>query len=125
MLPIYRATCALHDHIVTCGLPQIEDWLCEAVPANGAVGIDPFCHTIDAVRKLQAKLEAAGRRLVPLLAEGNLVDLAWPEQPPAPKDPMRYVLGFMISTMVFKSLVLPQAFFYGTIGLLNCFPFLI
>jgi hypothetical protein len=39
---------------------QIEDWLASTLPEGGRVGIDPFCHTVDSVRRLQRKLEAAG-----------------------------------------------------------------
>jgi Xaa-Pro aminopeptidase len=38
-------------------VPQLEDWLAENLPEGGRVGIDPFLHTVDAVRRLKAKLE--------------------------------------------------------------------
>ena len=132
--------------------PQIPDWLAEVLPAGARVGIDPFCHTVDAVRALSSKLQvrhthahtnthaqaythipacflgtfvcaprapfgaaeggvkgtqaappqrqythahtsrrqARGKELVPLLADGNLVDAAWGEtQPPLPLAPLR------------------------------------
>lgn len=69
---------------------QIEDWLAANLPDGASVGVDPFCHTIDGVRRLQAKLAAAGKAVVPLLADGNLVDAAWGgEQPAPPKTPLR------------------------------------
>ncbi|KAK9805604.1 hypothetical protein WJX72_007339 [[Myrmecia] bisecta] len=69
--------------------PEIPNWLADAVPEGGRVGIDPFLHTVDSARKLQTKLEAAGRHLIPLL-EGNLVDHIWgPERPGAPQAPIR------------------------------------
>ena len=76
----------------TPGCPDFEDWLAEKVPLGGKVAIDPFVHTVDSVRRLQRKLEAAGRVLAPLssLKEGNLVDQCWgPARPPAPLDPLR------------------------------------
>jgi hypothetical protein len=39
---------------------QIPDWLAETLPAGARVGIDPFCHTVDAVRSLSSKLQARG-----------------------------------------------------------------
>jgi hypothetical protein len=57
---------ARHRHHTLCNPPpaprplQIEDWLASTLPEGGRVGIDPFCHTIDGVRRLQRKLEAAG-----------------------------------------------------------------
>eukprot|EP00955_Chlamydomonas_euryale_P063018 358530-Chlamydomonas_euryale.AAC.1 len=74
----------------TPGCPDIEDWLAEHLPDGGRVGIDPFVHTVDSARKLTSKLEAAGKSLVPLLADGNLVDAAWgSERPAMPMAPVR------------------------------------
>ncbi|KIY93943.1 X-Pro aminopeptidase, partial [Monoraphidium neglectum] len=70
--------------------PEIPDWLAEVLPAGTRVGIDPFCHTVDAVRSLRTKLQARGKELVPLLADGNLVDAAWGDaQPELPLSPLR------------------------------------
>ncbi|KAL6764493.1 peptidase M24, structural domain-containing protein [Haematococcus lacustris] len=74
----------------TPGCPDLEDWLAANLPEGGCVGVDPFLHTMDAARRLQKKLEAAGRAMVPLLADGNLVDKAWgAEQPQPPQHPVR------------------------------------
>eukprot|EP00195_Chlamydomonas_chlamydogama_P009509 CAMPEP_0202892282 /NCGR_PEP_ID=MMETSP1392-20130828/2027_1 /ASSEMBLY_ACC=CAM_ASM_000868 /TAXON_ID=225041 /ORGANISM="Chlamydomonas chlamydogama, Strain SAG 11-48b" /LENGTH=683 /DNA_ID=CAMNT_0049576179 /DNA_START=304 /DNA_END=2355 /DNA_ORIENTATION=- len=73
----------------TPGCPDLEDWLASNLPEGGRVGIDPYLHTVDAVRRLQRKVEEAGRHVVPLLADGNLVDKAWPEQPARPDAPLR------------------------------------
>jgi Xaa-Pro aminopeptidase len=40
---------------------KIPDWLAEVLPAGARVGIDPFCHTVDAVRALSGKLQASCR----------------------------------------------------------------
>jgi hypothetical protein len=37
--------------------PEIPDWLAEVLPAGARVGIDPFCHTVEAVRSLSSKLQ--------------------------------------------------------------------
>lgn len=72
------------------GCPDIEDWLADQLPEGARIGIDPFLHTVDAVRKLQRKIEPAGKQLVPLLHDPNPVDSAWgSERPAAPKDPLR------------------------------------
>jgi hypothetical protein len=34
----------------------MEDWLAQNLPEGGRVGVDPFCHTVDSVRRLQKKL---------------------------------------------------------------------
>lgn len=45
----------------TYACPQIEDWLASNLPASGRVGIDPFLHTVDGVRRLQRKVEVRVR----------------------------------------------------------------
>lgn len=72
----------------TC--PELDDWLASNLPEGARVGLDPFCHTVESLNKLKAKLEARGLEVVPLLADGNLVDAAWgPERPGLPEAPMR------------------------------------
>jgi len=48
----------------TQNAPQIPDWLAEVLPAGARVGIDPFCHTVDAVRALSSKLQVRAVRAV-------------------------------------------------------------
>jgi len=70
--------------------PEIPEWLSEVLPAGAKVGFDPFCHTVDNIRKLSAALEASGKHVVPLVSDGNLVDGVWGEaQPPLPTAPLR------------------------------------
>lgn len=70
--------------------PEIDEWLVTNLPEGARVGLDPFCHTVDGLNKLKAKLEASGLELVPLLADGNLVDAAWgAERPALPDTPLR------------------------------------
>ncbi|MEW5306595.1 MAG: hypothetical protein WDW36_009049 [Sanguina aurantia] len=73
----------------TPDVPDLEDWLASSLPKGGRVGIDPFVHTVDGANTLRRKLEAAGRHLVPLLADGNLVDKVWPARTSAPVSPIR------------------------------------
>ena len=71
------------------GCPDFEDWLAEKIPVGGKVAIDPFVHTVDSVRRLQSKLDPAGRSLLPL-SETNLVDQCWgSSRPPSPLNPLR------------------------------------
>lgn len=72
----------------TC--PEMDEWLVTNLPAGSRVGLDPFCHTVEAVHKLKDKLEARGLHVVPLLSDGNLVDVAWgAERPGLPDAPLR------------------------------------
>ncbi|GIL68768.1 hypothetical protein Vafri_22006 [Volvox africanus] len=74
----------------TTGCPDLEDWLAANLPEGARVGIDPWVHTVNAVRNLQRKLEDAGKVVVPLLSDGNLVAKVWGDQrPPAPSAPLR------------------------------------
>ena len=41
----------------TPGCPDVEDWLADQLPPGARVGVDPYVHTVDAVRRLQRKLE--------------------------------------------------------------------
>ncbi|GFR40249.1 hypothetical protein Agub_g821 [Astrephomene gubernaculifera] len=74
----------------TPGCPDLEDWLAANLPEGARVGIDPWVHTVNSVRTLQRKLQEAGKVLVPLLDDGNLVARVWgSERPPAPPAPLR------------------------------------
>lgn len=74
----------------TPGVLEIADWLAAQLPEGASVGIDPFLHTLEGARKLETALTRAGKQLVPLVEEGNLVDRVWgAERPAAPADPLR------------------------------------
>ncbi|PNH10857.1 putative Xaa-Pro aminopeptidase P [Tetrabaena socialis] len=74
----------------TPGCPDLEDWLALNLPDGARVGIDPWVHTVNSVRTLQRKLDDAGKVLVPLLEDGNLISKVWADQrPPAPDAPLR------------------------------------
>jgi hypothetical protein len=36
---------------------QLDDWLASNLPEGARIGLDPFCHTVDSLNKLKAKLE--------------------------------------------------------------------
>ena len=61
------------------------DWLVEALPGGGRVGFDPWLHTAKDVETLT---EALGPRQIGLARVANLVDRAWPDQPPPPARPI-------------------------------------
>ena len=61
------------------------DWLAEALPRGGRLGFDPWLHT---AREVEELTEALGPRQVGLVRVANLVDRAWPDQPPPPARPI-------------------------------------
>eukprot|EP00879_Flechtneria_rotunda_P015989 GHRR01016722.1.p1 GENE.GHRR01016722.1~~GHRR01016722.1.p1 ORF type:complete len:698 (+),score=235.84 GHRR01016722.1:303-2396(+) len=72
----------------TC--PELNDWLSDNLPEGSRIGFDPFCHTVDSINKLKARLQENGLEAVPLLADGNLVDGAWgSDRPSLPLTPLR------------------------------------
>jgi Xaa-Pro aminopeptidase len=61
------------------------DWLIEALPGGGRLGFDPWLHT---AKEVETLAEALGPRQIALARVANLVDRAWPEQPPPPARPI-------------------------------------
>ena len=61
---------------------KLADWLIEQLPDGGAVGFDPWLHTVDEVAKLREKL---GPKAITLKPTDNLVDPLWTDRP-APPD---------------------------------------
>ncbi|MGE3150095.1 MAG: aminopeptidase P family protein [Pseudorhodoplanes sp.] len=59
-----------------------EQWIAQNLPAGGALGYDPWLHTIGAAEKLAKACEQAKAKLSP--AEPNPVDAVWPDRPPPP-----------------------------------------
>ena len=62
-----------------------EDWLAAALPGGGRLGFDPWLHPAKDVETLG---EALGPRQIGLARVANLVDRAWPDQPPPPAGPI-------------------------------------
>ncbi|SIO22752.1 Xaa-Pro aminopeptidase [Rhodovulum sp. ES.010] len=71
------------DHFTPVDWPEVTlaDWLREALPEGGAVGLDPWLHTPEQVEKLAAALE--GSRIA-LREVENAVDRIWADQPAPP-----------------------------------------
>lgn len=57
---------------------KLADWLIAQMPNGGVVGFDPWLHTVDEIRTLQAALSPAG---IKMQASENLVDQIWYDQP--------------------------------------------
>lgn len=62
-----------------------EEWIAAALPGGGRVGFDPWLHT---ARDVAALAEALAPRQISLVRTANLIDRAWPDQPPPPARPI-------------------------------------
>ncbi|MFD0858537.1 aminopeptidase P family protein [Roseovarius aquimarinus] len=60
---------------------RLADWLKGALPEGGAVGFDPWLHTVREMDDLARALDGTGIRCVP---HDNLVDGIWPDRPAPP-----------------------------------------
>ena len=65
------------------GSANLCQWITDSVPESGSVGFDTWLHGIEAIEKLESRLQ--GRTLV---ATDNLVDRIWSNQPPPPDSPL-------------------------------------
>lgn len=61
------------------------EWFAETTPKGGVIGADPWLHSVAEWQRLETELSAQGLRLVPC---DNMIDLAWDDQPEAPKKPI-------------------------------------
>ena len=61
----------------------LRQWIADSVPESGSIGFDPWLHGIEAIEKLESRMQ--GRALV---ATDNLVDRIWTNQPPPPDSPL-------------------------------------
>lgn len=67
------------------GVPTMEAWLAQNLPAKARLGIDPLVHSVDEAKGISSALEEANRELslVPLSGSPNLVDLVWESNRPS------------------------------------------
>ena len=64
---------------------KLGPWLREQLPHGGAVGFDPWLHTVREIETLEAALDRSGVHLLP---SDNLVDRIWTDQPAPPAAPV-------------------------------------
>jgi hypothetical protein len=53
----WNCTHPLSCRTFCCVSLQLDDWLASNLPEGARVGLDPFCHTVESLNKLKAKLE--------------------------------------------------------------------
>ena len=71
------------------GVPKLETWAAENLPAGSVVGIDPYVHSVDEASALQGALTGAKKDLSMKALYGgeNLVDGVWAEAGGRPEPP--------------------------------------
>jgi Xaa-Pro aminopeptidase len=62
---------------------NVIDWIKSEI-AQGVIGFDPWLMTVSAEKNYQSKFADSRLSLKPI--EENLIDLIWPDQPPAPQS---------------------------------------
>jgi Xaa-Pro aminopeptidase len=72
------------DHFTPVDWPEVKlgDWLREALPDGGRVGVDPWLHTAGMIGDLRDALAGSAIQVV---ACDNLVDWVWADQPARPQ----------------------------------------
>ena len=65
---------------------SIEKWLEIHAPRHGTIGYDPWLHTSDGARKIEAALARASARLQAL--DNNPLDAVWHDRPVPPQAPV-------------------------------------
>lgn len=61
---------------------RLGDWLADALPNGGRIGLDPWLHTLTGIETLQDRLKGTG---ITLVETGNLVDCVRIDRPDRPK----------------------------------------
>jgi Xaa-Pro aminopeptidase len=77
--------CSVSDGQAPTPTVSPTEWIEKNLPEGARFGIDPWLHTPQDVKRIQAAVEKAGGTLV--LLDGNPLDAAWQDQPPAPLSP--------------------------------------
>ncbi|XP_065874563.1 aminopeptidase P1 [Euphorbia lathyris] len=66
--------------------PPVDTWMAENLPANAAIGIDPWCVSVDTAQRWESAFAGKQQKLVQ--TETNLVDQVWKNRPPAEANPV-------------------------------------
>ncbi|KAG5621144.1 hypothetical protein H5410_006362 [Solanum commersonii] len=66
--------------------PALDIWMAENLPKDAAIGVDPWCISVDTAQKWECAFAKKQQKLVPTAR--NLVDEVWKNQPPAETNPL-------------------------------------
>ncbi|KAM7520230.1 hypothetical protein LguiB_019192 [Lonicera macranthoides] len=66
--------------------PAVDTWIADNLPKDAAVGVDPWCVSVETAQKWESAFTKKQQKLVP--TSTNLVDQVWKNQPPAKTNPV-------------------------------------
>ncbi|KAG8642492.1 aminopeptidase P1 [Manihot esculenta] len=66
--------------------PPVDAWTADNLPAHAAVGIDPWCISVDTAQKWECAFAEKQQKLIQTAT--NLVDEVWKNRPPAETNPL-------------------------------------
>ncbi|KAI5319510.1 PREDICTED: probable Xaa-Pro aminopeptidase [Prunus dulcis] len=66
--------------------PAVDIWMADNLPRDSAIGIDPWCVSIDTAQKWELAFSKKHQKLVQ--TSTNLIDEVWKNQPPAEINPV-------------------------------------
>ncbi|XP_039114032.1 aminopeptidase P1 [Dioscorea cayenensis subsp. rotundata] len=66
--------------------PTVENWIADNLPKDAAVGVDPWCVSVETAQRWEQAFSKKNQRLIQLSV--NLVDEVWKDRPPAQYSPV-------------------------------------
>ncbi|KAK4360559.1 hypothetical protein RND71_019511 [Anisodus tanguticus] len=66
--------------------PALDIWMADNLPKDAAIGVDPWCISVDTAQKWERAFAKKQQKLVP--TPRNLVDEVWKNQPPPETNPL-------------------------------------
>lgn len=66
--------------------PTVETWIAENILSEGAIGIDPWCVSVETAQRWEHAFSKNKQKLIQLST--NLVDEVWKDRPPAETQPV-------------------------------------
>ncbi|XVF17852.1 hypothetical protein REPUB_Repub10bG0160600 [Reevesia pubescens] len=66
--------------------PSVDAWMSDSLPREAAIGVDPWCVSVDTAQRWERAFAKKQQRLVQTSA--NLVDEVWKNRPPAEINPV-------------------------------------
>ncbi|XP_073296387.1 aminopeptidase P1-like isoform X2 [Primulina huaijiensis] len=66
--------------------PTVDIWMADNLPKDAAIGVDPWCVSVDTAQKWERAFAKKQQKLIPTIS--NLVDEVWTSRPPPEINPV-------------------------------------